>query len=98
MKATRSPMAASLPTFAEEGYSLEGGSLRGLGAPKGVPADTLKQLQALLDKALKDEEFLQAAKNANQDVRYLPSGPYTKTLETMNQQFQQIWKETPWNQ
>ncbi|RZI97259.1 MAG: tripartite tricarboxylate transporter substrate binding protein, partial [Rubrivivax sp.] len=36
MAPRRSPMARDLPTFAEAGFALESGSLRGLGAPRAM--------------------------------------------------------------
>jgi len=98
MAPTRSPMAADLPTFAEAGYPIESGSLRGLGAPRGTPPETLKALSALVDKAINDPDFRQAAKGAEQNVRYLPRDDYSLLLTGMQGRFEKLWAASPWNQ
>jgi len=98
MAARRSPHAKELPTFAESGYPLESGSLRGLGAPKGLPPETSRPLLALIDKAITDPEFQVAALKAEQDIRYLKQDDYRKLMLEMNRRFETLWSTTPWNQ
>ena len=98
MAPRRSPMARDLPTFAEAGYPLESGSLRGLGAPKGMTPETSKALLAIVDKAVKDPEFLASALKAEQDVRYLKQDEYQALMNEMNKRFESLWTTSPWNQ
>ncbi len=98
MAPRRSPMAADLPTFAEAGYPLESGSLRGLGAPKGMTPETSKALLAIVDKAVKDPEFLAATAKAEQDVRYLKQDEYLALMNEMKKRFESLWVTSPWNQ
>jgi tripartite-type tricarboxylate transporter receptor subunit TctC len=54
---TRSPLLPELPTMAEQGYpAVEVQNWQGLVAPKGIPADLVKVLNAALNKALQDPE------------------------------------------
>lgn len=54
---TRSPLLPDLPTMAEQGYpAVEVQNWQGLVAPKGIPADLVKVLNAALNKALQDPE------------------------------------------
>ena len=54
---TRSPLLPDLPTMAEQGYpAVEVQNWQGLIAPKGIPADLVKVLNAALNKALQDPE------------------------------------------
>ena len=54
---TRSPLLPDLPTMAEQGFpSVEVQNWQGLVAPKGIPADLVKQLNAALNRALQDPE------------------------------------------
>lgn len=98
MAPRRSSMAPDLPTFAEAGYTLESGSLRGLGAPRGMPPETAKALLAIIDKAVSDPEFRVAALKAQQDVRYLRQEEYLTLMTDMKKRFELLWTTTPWNQ
>ncbi|MBA2964456.1 tripartite tricarboxylate transporter substrate binding protein [Ramlibacter sp. MAH-25] len=98
MAPRRSPMARELPTFAEAGYALESGSLRGLGAPRGLPVETSRALLAIIDKAVADPEFREAALKAQQDVRYLRQGEYQALMTEMKKRYESLWTTSPWNQ
>ena len=98
MAPRRSGMASDLPTFAEAGYPLESGSLRGLGAPRGLPPETTRALLALIDKAVADPEFRAAALKAQQDVRYLKQDEYVALMAEMRKRFESLWTTSPWNQ
>lgn len=54
---TRSPLAPDIPTMAEQGFpAVEVMNWQGLIGPKGMPADVVKQLNAVCNKALQDPE------------------------------------------
>ena len=44
MSLKRTNLAPDTPTFAEQGFQMESASLRGLAAPKGLPADIREKL------------------------------------------------------
>ncbi|MDI9233889.1 Bug family tripartite tricarboxylate transporter substrate binding protein [Limnohabitans lacus] len=55
---TRSPLAPDIPTMAEQGYpEVEVLNWQGLIGPKGMPADLIKQLSAVGNKALQDPDL-----------------------------------------
>jgi tripartite-type tricarboxylate transporter receptor subunit TctC len=55
---TRSPLAPDIPTMAEQGYpEVEVLNWQGLIGPKGMPADLIKQLNAVGNKALQDPDL-----------------------------------------
>jgi tripartite-type tricarboxylate transporter receptor subunit TctC len=55
---TRSPLAPDIPTMAEQGYpEVEVLNWQGLVGPKGMPADLIKQLNAIGNKALQDPDL-----------------------------------------
>ncbi|MCJ0762047.1 Bug family tripartite tricarboxylate transporter substrate binding protein [Variovorax terrae] len=55
---TRSPLAPDIPTMAEQGYpEVEVLNWQGLIGPKGMSPDLVKQLNAVLNKALQDPDL-----------------------------------------
>jgi tripartite-type tricarboxylate transporter receptor subunit TctC len=92
-----SPMAPDLPTFKSAGYDIEGGSLRGIGAPKGTPTEILEKLSAGIAEIVKNDEFKAIAKNTYQPLRYVPRAEYNETLNRADTTFRELWKTSPWN-
>ncbi|MEM6763220.1 MAG: tripartite tricarboxylate transporter substrate binding protein [Pseudomonadota bacterium] len=87
-----------LPTFAEAGYPILAGSLRGLGAPKGTPDDVLTTLRAGVAAVLADEDFLAASAEANVPIRYLDADEHAATLKAVNDNITALWEATPWRE
>jgi len=57
---TRSPLAPDIPTMAEQGYAaVEVLNWQGIVGPKGMPAELVKQLNAVGNKALQDADLRQ---------------------------------------
>ena len=55
---TRSPLAPDVPTMAEQGYpAVEVLNWQGIVGPKGLPADLIRQLNAVGNKALQDADL-----------------------------------------
>ena len=55
---TRSPLAPDIPTMAEQGYpEVEVLNWQGIVGPKGLPAELIKQLNAVGNKALQDADL-----------------------------------------
>ncbi|GGE53788.1 hypothetical protein GCM10007276_33590 [Agaricicola taiwanensis] len=90
-------IAPEVPTFKSAGYDIEGGSLRGIGAPKGTPTEVLDKLSAGLAKVVENEEFKTVSKNTYQPLRYVPRDEYNETLKRADTTFRELWKITPWN-
>lgn len=98
MAAERSAMAPGIPTFKEAGYDLRGGSLRGLGAPKGLPPEVTQRLSDALGKVLQNPEFVATSERTFQPLKFLPSSAYVDYLKQVDAQHRALWRTRPWNQ
>ena len=96
MSAERSPYLPDAPTFREGGYDVVAGATRGIAAPKGIPADVIAKLEKAIDQALKDPEYLDAAKRAEIPLQYLTSSQYKAFLDGATSDLEATWKATPW--
>ena len=98
MTMTRSTMAPDLPTFREQGFPMEMASLRGMGAPKGMPAAIRERLVRAIERAAADPTFQVQAEKYYAPMRYLPPAKYEAELRDAEAQFRQMWKELPWTE
>ena len=96
MTAARMSMAADWPTFKELGFNFEMASLRGMAAPKGLPAAVRERLVKAIAAATADPAFKTAAEAAFAPVRYLAPPAYEAELKAGDVLFRQLWKELPW--
>ena len=96
MTATRMSMAADWPTFRELGFNFEMASLRGMAAPKGLPAAVRERLVKAIAAATADPAFRMSAEKAFAPVRYLAPPAYEAELKAGDTLFRQLWKELPW--
>ncbi|GGE53784.1 hypothetical protein GCM10007276_33580 [Agaricicola taiwanensis] len=94
----RSAQAPDLPTFKEEGFPIMAGSLRGLGGPKGMPADVLEKLRTAMKAVMEDKAFLDASAQAAVPIRYLDAEGFARALEESNQSMLKLWQAQPWKQ
>ena len=70
MASKRDPAYPDVKTCAEYGYPVESGVGYYLLAPKSIPADVLKKIDATVHKILSDKEYLELAKKANLAITY----------------------------
>ena len=96
MSVKRSDIAPDVPTFKEQGFEMEFASLRGIAAPKGVPAEIRDRLVAAVAKATADPEFQAKAKEIYAPIRFLAPNEYTATMKRTEEDLRAMWKETPW--
>ncbi len=96
MTATRMSMAPDWPTFKESGFNFEMASLRGLAAPKGLPAAIRDRLATAIEKAVADPAFRAQAERAFAPVRYLSPSAHEGEIRAGDTMFRQLWKELPW--
>lgn len=89
-------LAPELKTFKSEGYDIIMASLRGIGAPKGLPEDVRTKLVDAVQKAAHDPEFVEKAKQMYAPLRYLGPAEYKAELEMNEAMFKKTWEETPW--
>jgi len=96
LSAARTTLAPDLPTAREQGYPLVLSSLRGVAAPKGLPADIRERLAKALELAVADPEFQAKSLQYYAPLRYLAPAQFEATLREDDQQIRQLWKDTPW--
>jgi tripartite-type tricarboxylate transporter receptor subunit TctC len=96
MSAERSSYFPDAPTFRESGFEIVVGASRGIAAPKGIPADVIAKLEKAVDQALKDPEYLDAAKKAEIPLQYLASNDFKAFLDRATADLEATWKATPW--
>lgn len=98
MSSTRTVLAPDLPTFKEQGFDFVMASLRGLAAPKGLPAAIRERLVKAVERAADDPVFQAQAAKFYAPLRYLPPAKYEAELREAEAQFRQLWKEIPWTE
>ncbi|MEJ5990032.1 tripartite tricarboxylate transporter substrate binding protein [Ramlibacter sp. PS3R-8] len=96
MSASRTSLAPNVPTFKEQGYDIVMASLRGIGAPKGLPAPVREQLVNAIQKAAADPEFQAKAAGYFAPLRYLAPVRYEAELKEAEGGFRQLWTQMPW--
>lgn len=96
MSGARTTLAPGLATFKEQGYDIVLASLRGMAAPKGLPAPIRDQLVKAIERAANDPQFQAQAAGSFAPLRYLPPARYEAELRDAENQFRQLWKELPW--
>jgi tripartite-type tricarboxylate transporter receptor subunit TctC len=97
MSSARSEFARDVPTFKEAGYDIRGGSLRGIGAPRGLPEDVVRRLSAAIGAALRHPEFRAVSARTFQPLRFLDSAEYIAYLQDADAAHRALWRARPWN-
>jgi tripartite-type tricarboxylate transporter receptor subunit TctC len=96
MSERRSNLAPQVPTFKEQGINVIMASLRGVAAPRGLPASVREQLVQAVQKAVADPEFQSKAANAFAPLRYLEPLSYAAELKESEDGFKALWQIMPW--
>src|SRR5258708_18990343 len=76
MSPARTNLAPELPTAREQGYDIEMSSLRGLVAPKGIPADIRDRVVKAVAQSVADPEFQAQPTKFFAPLRYLGPAEY----------------------
>lgn len=97
MSLSRSSLSPNVPTFAEQGYKFEMASLRGMAAPKGLPAEVRQALVTAIQKAAADPEFQAQAVKYYAPLRYLGPADFDRVFKQTEVEFRAMWKEIPWS-
>lgn len=92
----RVAIAQDVPTFKEQNFNIISASLRGIGAPAGLPEDIHNRLAAAVAKAAADPEFQAQATKIFAPVRYLSPDEHLKTFKELDASFRKLWAEQPW--
>ncbi len=96
MSQKRTDLAPDLPTFKEQGYDIEMSSLRGVAAPKGLPADVRDKLVKAVAQTTSDPEFLKINAGLFTQLRYLGPDQYRTVMRDTEAGFRKLWSEMPW--
>jgi len=92
----RSNLAPDLPTAREQGFDIVLSSLRGMAAPKGLPADIRDRLVKAVAAAAADAEFQAQATKFFAPLRFLTPAQFEREIRDAEAGFRQMWKELPW--
>ena len=98
MSLKRTSLSPDLPTFAEQGYPIEMSSLRGIGAPKGLPPEVRAALLKAIDQAVHDPQFQKACLKYYAPLRYLNDKEFAAVLKKGDADFRALYKEMPWTE
>lgn len=96
MAKERASTAPNVPTTYELGIKLSNYVIRTFAAPKGTPAKVLSKLQAAFGKAIKDPDFLAAAKKQKIAVVYSTGDDLVATASALDTELRALWKTNPW--
>jgi tripartite-type tricarboxylate transporter receptor subunit TctC len=96
MAAERSSMAPDISTFAESGYEIRGGFIRGFAAPAGLKPEVLDRLTSAFAEVANNLEYMAMAAKTNQPLNYIPRGSYVEVLNTANALHRKLWEAHPW--
>ena len=86
---------ASVPTTYELGFPVEMTAERGLAAPNGVPPQIMARLQKAIEAAMKDPEYVKAAKNDAPFLSYLDGAEWTRHIEQDRKAYEEIARTLP---
>lgn len=92
----RTSLAPNLATFREQGYDIVFASLRGVAAPKGLPAAIREKLVSAVKQSIEDPEFRRQAEGMFAPLRYLAPADYAGELAASEASFRKLWDESPW--
>ncbi|MBP0465794.1 tripartite tricarboxylate transporter substrate binding protein [Roseomonas sp. PWR1] len=98
MGATRWEPAAEVPTLKEMGIDVVEGSMRGMAAPAGMPAEVLERLALSVRRTVEDAEFQAIARQQNLPLRFLAPAPYRAELEALKARYEALWAQHPWRE
>ncbi|OZI38197.1 hypothetical protein CAL29_07650 [Bordetella genomosp. 10] len=96
MSQARSPAAPDVPTFKEMGLDVSSGSMRGLAAPRGIPAEAMARLADAVDQCNHDPSYLEKAKATFQPLHYMKRDEYVENLKALDKQLRELWAINPW--
>lgn len=93
MRKERFPPFPDIPTFKEQGYDLEMGPLFGLIAPKGIPKEYIKILDAACKKGTESEKYVQVQSSFGNEVRYLNAEDFGKLIKVEDASYHGLIKK-----
>ena len=98
MAATRWEMTPDVPTLRELGHDVIEGSMRGMAAPAGLPAEVLARLALSVRRTVDDTAFQEAARSQSLPLRFLDPAAYLAELQALRLGYQALWNQHPWRE
>jgi putative tricarboxylic transport membrane protein len=89
----RLPSMPNVPTTGDEGYPVVIDKFRGFGAPKGVPDDVIKAMEAAVKRMFDSPEYKAMAEKNNQIPTFLGSADFAKFLAEKDQKYRAYFKK-----
>lgn len=86
---------ASVPTTFELGFPVEMTAERGFAAPNGLPPAIEARLEKAIQAAMKDPEYLKAARNDAPFLSFLGGADWTRQIEQERRAYEAIAKTLP---
>jgi tripartite-type tricarboxylate transporter receptor subunit TctC len=86
---------ARIPTTYELGLPVEMTAERGFAAPNGVPAPILARLQKAIEAAMKDPEYVKAARNDAPFLSFLAGPEWSRAMEQDVKTYEPIARTLP---
>ena len=97
MSATRTSIAPEVATFREQGFDIELSSLRGMAAPRGLPADIRGRLVRAVEQSAADASFKRSPHSSTRRCDTLAPAEYDKVLRETDAAMRQLFKDVPWS-
>ncbi len=88
----------AVPTFREQGFSVLGGSTRGLVAPPNLAAEIREPLRTAIADANADPEWIAAAERLNLPRRPMNAADQEKLFLEEDARLRAIWARKPWRE
>ena len=86
---------SSVPTTYELGLPVEMTAERGFAAPNGVPPQILARLQSAIEAAMKNLDYIKAARNDAPFLSYLGGSDWDRQLEQDRKSYEEIARTLP---
>jgi tripartite-type tricarboxylate transporter receptor subunit TctC len=98
MGETRWDRAPNIPTLRELGFDVVEGSMRGMAAPAGMPAEIITRLADSVKKTVENPEFQRLADQQFLPLRFLAPDAYRAELLALRTRYQALWNQHPWRE
>lgn len=85
----------TIPTTYELGFPVEMTAERGFAAPNGLPAPVMARLQKAIEAAMKDPDYIKAARNDAPFLSYLGGAEWTRQIEQDSKAYEAIARTLP---
>jgi len=89
----RFPALPDVPTAEESGVAVTMTAERGFAAPKGIPDEIAKKLEAAIAEGLRDPEFIKSSPGDAAVIAFMPGSEWKKRLDDMSQALRPLAEE-----